>query len=111
MPGDVPEWSIESTSGGRYRVLLPSFPARDGAQCNCPDFTRRGLGSCKHVEAALAYASLNPPKTESAAPDFSVDWERLGAEASALAERVVEKNLKAEDAAREMRKLGRVLTE
>jgi hypothetical protein len=36
----------------RYRVLFPEPPGREGALCTCTDFARRGLGTCKHVEAA-----------------------------------------------------------
>lgn len=35
-----------------YRVLFPEYPQRDGVLCTCTDFARRGLGTCKHVEAA-----------------------------------------------------------
>jgi hypothetical protein len=34
-----------------YRVMLPTFPDRAVALCTCPDFARRGLGTCKHIEA------------------------------------------------------------
>jgi len=34
-----------------YRVLLPEYPLRESALCTCTDFARRGLGTCKHVEA------------------------------------------------------------
>jgi hypothetical protein len=35
-----------------YRVLLPGFPDRAVTLCTCSDFARRGLGTCKHIEAA-----------------------------------------------------------
>jgi hypothetical protein len=35
-----------------YRVMLPLFPDRTVALCTCTDFARRGLGTCKHIEAA-----------------------------------------------------------
>lgn len=35
-----------------YLVLLPALPDRSGALCTCPDFARRGVGTCKHLEAA-----------------------------------------------------------
>ncbi len=38
----------------RYRVFLPEAPGRGAALCTCIDFARRGLGTCKHVEAAVA---------------------------------------------------------
>ncbi|MEM0128759.1 MAG: SWIM zinc finger family protein [Thermoplasmata archaeon] len=37
----------------RYVVRLPRFPDRMAATCECPDFARRGLGTCKHIEAAV----------------------------------------------------------
>jgi hypothetical protein len=56
----VPAWIVSGPRGTRYRVLLPEAPAREGAQCSCPDFLTRGLGTCKHVEATLAHLALNP---------------------------------------------------
>lgn len=38
-----------------YRVLFPEYPGRDAAFCSCTDFARRGLGTCKHVEAAWSW--------------------------------------------------------
>jgi len=38
-----------------YRVLFPEYPGRDSAFCSCTDFARRGLGTCKHVEAAWSW--------------------------------------------------------
>lgn len=57
----VPTWTVASASGQSYRVLLPAFPQREGAQCSCPDFATRGLGTCKHLEATLARAAGSPP--------------------------------------------------
>ncbi|MCI4359979.1 MAG: hypothetical protein L3J95_06165 [Thermoplasmata archaeon] len=44
----------------RYSVFLPAFPLRDGAMCNCTDFGRRGLGTCKHIESVLLWLSEHP---------------------------------------------------
>ena len=44
-----------------YRVLFPEYPQRDGALCTCTDFARRGLGTCKHVEAAWEWLSTASP--------------------------------------------------
>jgi hypothetical protein len=41
--------------GTEYRVLWPTFPARDVILCTCTDFARRGLGTCKHIEAVLRW--------------------------------------------------------
>lgn len=35
-----------------YRALFPGFPEREPALCTCTDYARRGLGNCKHLEAA-----------------------------------------------------------
>ncbi len=43
-----------------YRVLLPAFPSREAVLCTCPDFARRGLGTCKHAEAAWGWLELHP---------------------------------------------------
>jgi hypothetical protein len=43
----------------RYAVFLPEFPGKSGALCNCTDFGRRGLGTCKHIESVLLWMSEN----------------------------------------------------
>lgn len=43
-----------------YRVMLPEYPERASALCTCTDFARRGLGSCKHVEATLRWVHFHP---------------------------------------------------
>lgn len=42
----------------RYRVLFPLFPDEAPAFCTCTDFARRGLGTCKHIEAAYRWLQL-----------------------------------------------------
>jgi hypothetical protein len=44
----------------RYRVLLPAWPSRESAMCVCTDFARRGLGTCKHLEAAWNWLAVHP---------------------------------------------------
>ncbi len=39
----------------RYRVVFPEYPSRASALCTCTDFARRGLGTCKHLEAGWAW--------------------------------------------------------
>ena len=39
--------------GTHYRVLAPGTPAL--LLCPCPDFGRRDVGTCKHVEAVRTY--------------------------------------------------------
>jgi hypothetical protein len=52
--------------GTVYTVLFPEFPSRTSAMCSCPDFGRRGFGTCKHLEASLLWLEAHP---EEAAPD------------------------------------------
>jgi hypothetical protein len=51
----------------RYRVFLPLFPQRDTALCTCPDFARRGLGTCKHLEAVWSWLGT-PPRLSGEVP-------------------------------------------
>jgi hypothetical protein len=46
--------------GTGYLVMLPEFPGRSGALCTCTDFARRGLGTCKHIEAGFRWLSEHP---------------------------------------------------
>lgn len=43
-----------------YLVMLPEFPSDAVRLCTCSDFARRGLGTCKHVEAAARWLRLHP---------------------------------------------------
>ncbi|MCI4373788.1 MAG: hypothetical protein L3K02_09150 [Thermoplasmata archaeon] len=49
-----------------YRVMIPAFPDRTVALCTCSDFARRGLGTCKHIEAGGRWMERHP----SAPPTF-----------------------------------------
>jgi len=49
--------------GTAYRVLLPEFPRVASAMCTCADFARRGLGTCKHIEAGFRWLSEHPDAT------------------------------------------------
>jgi hypothetical protein len=53
-----------------YSVLFPEFPRRDAAMCTCTDFARRGLGTCKHIEAGWGWLEEHgvPPGTDPEAP-------------------------------------------
>lgn len=54
-----------------YQVLLPTFPARDVALCTCTDFARRGLGTCKHIEATARWLEGHPaPKAPGGRPSL-----------------------------------------
>lgn len=41
--------------GTEYLVLWPTYPSSDVTMCTCTDFARRGLGRCKHIEAATRW--------------------------------------------------------
>jgi hypothetical protein len=43
-----------------YVVMLPEYPDRSSALCTCADFARRGLGTCKHLEAAIRWLHFHP---------------------------------------------------
>lgn len=43
-----------------YLVMRPTWPEREPALCTCADFARRGLGTCKHVEAADRWLTNHP---------------------------------------------------
>jgi hypothetical protein len=45
-----------SAHGSAYEVEIRSLTERDNS-CGCPDYQVNGLGTCKHVEAVLAYLS------------------------------------------------------
>lgn len=47
-------FAVRSRSGMVYTVEIRDIGQRLHA-CDCPDFRKNGLGTCKHVEAVLAY--------------------------------------------------------
>ncbi|HEV2429716.1 MAG TPA: hypothetical protein VGV64_07750 [Thermoplasmata archaeon] len=62
-----------------YQVMAPAYPDRSPAFCSCEDFSRRGLGTCKHLEASWIWLSEHP---ESAKPipapfDGAPLWEAI----------------------------------
>jgi hypothetical protein len=73
----------------RYLVMLPEFPRRDSALCTCADFARRGLGTCKHIEAAVPWLAEHPDATPLIAdrprslPGITV-WKRVDSRLAAL---------------------------
>ncbi|HEY6239132.1 MAG TPA: hypothetical protein VIZ68_08115 [Thermoplasmata archaeon] len=44
----------------RYEVLLPAFPEADPGFCTCTDFAKRGIGTCKHLEAVRLWLEDHP---------------------------------------------------
>ena len=107
---DPPTWRIEGSSGQSYRVMLPAHPAREGAQCSCPDFRTRGLGTCKHVEAVLAFAAIHPPERSTKVPEPSVPWADLRARHAAALREELASGATYEHLLRRLRKEGRALT-
>ena len=51
-----------------YLVLRPGFPDLTPALCTCTDFARRGLGTCKHIEAANRWLANHPNAAPTPAP-------------------------------------------
>ena len=47
-------FAVRSASGMRYAVEVRDVAGRQFA-CECPDFRKSGLGTCKHVEAVLLH--------------------------------------------------------
>ncbi len=54
--------------GTSYSVLLPAYPSLEAGLCGCTDFARRGLGTCKHLEATRRSVTERPPTDRSAGP-------------------------------------------
>lgn len=44
----------------QYHVFLPDYPSGEAQFCSCVDFARKGIGTCKHVEAAIAWLETHP---------------------------------------------------
>ncbi|MGA8274864.1 MAG: hypothetical protein WB789_09065 [Thermoplasmata archaeon] len=63
-----------------YHVMLPAFPDRTIALCTCSDFARRGLGTCKHIEAGGRWLERHP-SAPATLPDHPFDpvpvWEDI----------------------------------
>jgi predicted nucleic acid-binding Zn finger protein len=54
----------------RYRVAFPALPDLELRFCSCVDFARRGMGTCKHVEAAILWVA---DRAEASGVDLRVD--------------------------------------
>jgi SNF2 family DNA or RNA helicase len=52
--GAYGDYEVRSTSGARYRVAMRG-PGVFENYCSCPDFAVNTLGTCKHIEALLAF--------------------------------------------------------
>lgn len=56
-----------------YLVVVPGAPSLEGALCQCSDFARRGLGTCKHLEAVRLWLGEHPTPIP-AAPAGLREW-------------------------------------
>ncbi len=80
--GACPEFEVDNpVHGTRYHVFLPELPGRDGALCDCTDFGRRGVGTCKHIEAVLLWVPEHPGGGEARPAPFRPDtiWAAIDA--------------------------------
>lgn len=64
----------------QYLALFPGYPDREPALCTCTDYARRGLGNCKHLEAAWRWLRSASRKEEPAEPPTPTPDEGLWAE-------------------------------
>jgi hypothetical protein len=64
-----------------YLVLAPTYPVGEEFLCTCTDFARRGLGTCKHIEAVVRWLAEHPEGATRAAkrgsPSRSRVWARI----------------------------------
>jgi hypothetical protein len=71
-----------------YLVMFPEFPSATPALCTCTDFARRGLGTCKHIEAGIrwlaAHADAGPPTSTRALPRPPSVWPEIDRRAKEL---------------------------
>jgi hypothetical protein len=62
-----------------YQVCLPEYPSQEARFCSCVDFSRRGIGTCKHVEAATAWLEAHPelPPPSATRPGAARLWRAI----------------------------------
>jgi hypothetical protein len=67
--------------GTLYLVLLPEHPERTSSLCTCTDFARRGLGTCKHLEAGVrwlrAHEDTTPLQSVRSGPRSAPVWKEI----------------------------------
>jgi len=94
--------------GTLYLVLLPEFPDRASDLCTCTDFARRGLGTCKHLEAGIrwirGHADAPPLKDPVSRMSPVTTWKEID-------RRLAGKPDAADPEARRLRRPGAVLFE
>ena len=81
--------------------MLPTFPDSSTALCTCADFARRGLGTCKHIEAADRWLANHPDALPAPAPIRSVSPEAVWQEIDRRLEREAKAPLPASRGVRE----------
>ena len=78
LAGPYPRLEVRNPiRGTHYTVHLPADHDPDGAMCTCADFARRGLGTCKHIEAARRWLDERPE--ERADPTGRTEADRTAA--------------------------------
>jgi hypothetical protein len=75
---------VNPLHGTRYDVFVPGYPDLGTATCGCTDFTTRGLGTCKHLEAVRLWIGENraeldalPRAEPEAGPVLAEIWRRI----------------------------------
>lgn len=92
--------------GTRYLVLRPAHPDRSADLCTCADFARRGLGTCKHIEAADRWLASHPDASPSSPPESPI---RPGAVWKEIDHRLAAEPKKAMPASVRLREAGAAL--
>lgn len=75
-----------------YRVFVPEYPQLATMACVCTDFGHRGLGTCKHLEAAREWLGrtplVAPDRSSTTGVEAARIWREIDArQASALRDR------------------------
>ena len=87
LPGPFVRLEVRNPiHGTHYRVLVPTYPERYAAMCTCTDFARSGLGTCKHVEAAIRWLAARPEEIADPDParvETGPTWEEIDRRARA----------------------------
>lgn len=85
-----------------YLVMLPTFPDRSTALCTCADFARRGLGSCKHIEAAERWLTNHPDAAPSTpgkpGPRTAAVWKEIDRRGEKAAKETAPESLRTREA-------------
>ncbi len=66
--------------GTQYDAYVPEYPTASSAMCTCPDFARRAMGTCKHLEGLFRWLASHPapePKPRAQEPSTAALWEEI----------------------------------